>query len=194
MAKFTKIPETTFKKLQLNAGILLSNFSPETATVEDTNILGATSGGVSFSATPSFSDAGEDIDNAPKNTKELKTLDSWEIKMSGTFVTTDTAVAKRLLAAADVSGNKITPRDGLTGEDFEDLWWVGDYSDETGEADGGFVAIRMMNALSTGGFAIQSSDKGKGTFAFEFTAHYSMVTQTTVPCEIYIKSGSTEGE
>ena len=30
---------------------------------------------------------GDDIDNCPKNTKELKKLDSWEAKMSGTFVT-----------------------------------------------------------------------------------------------------------
>ena len=36
--KFTKIPETTFKNLQLNAGVLLSTFNPETAEVTNTSI------------------------------------------------------------------------------------------------------------------------------------------------------------
>ena len=41
--KFTKIPETAFDEIQLNAGILLKTFAPETATFEPTGILGATS-------------------------------------------------------------------------------------------------------------------------------------------------------
>ena len=41
MAKFTKIPETTFDKLQLNAGVLLKNFNPTSASVEDADIIGA---------------------------------------------------------------------------------------------------------------------------------------------------------
>ena len=47
--KFTRIPETTFQKLQLNAGILCSAFDPTTGEVEESALLGATSGGVSFS-------------------------------------------------------------------------------------------------------------------------------------------------
>ena len=31
--KFTQIPTNTFKELQLNAGILTSNFTPATGTV-----------------------------------------------------------------------------------------------------------------------------------------------------------------
>ena len=55
--------------------------------------------------------------------------------------------------------------------------------------DAGFVAIHMLNALNTGGFQIQSTDKEKGKFAFEFTGHYSMSAQDTVPYEIYIQQG-----
>ena len=73
--KFTKIPTTTFQELQLNAGILASEFVPATGTLTDTDILGATSGGVNFTAVPSFIDLGNDVDNCPKNTKELKKLD-----------------------------------------------------------------------------------------------------------------------
>ena len=191
--KYTKIPETTFQNLQLNAGVLLSAFNPESATVANESIIGATTGGVNFTATPTFSDYGEDIDNCPKNMKELKKLDSWEISMSGTYVTVDANAVKSLVGAADVSGNKITPRNDVLLSDFTDVWWVGDYSDKNGETNGGFVAIHMMNALSTGGFAIQSSDNGKGNFAFTYTAHYSMDAQDTVPFEVYVKAGTTEG-
>ena len=191
--KYTKIPETTFQNLQLNAGVLLSAFNPESATVANESIIGATTGGVNFTATPTFSDYGEDIDNCPKNMKELKKLDAWEISMSGTYVTVDANAVKSLVGAADATGNKITPRNDLKLTDFTDVWWVGDYSDKNGETNGGFVAIHMMNALSTGGFAIQSSDNGKGNFAFTYTAHYSMDAQDTVPFEVYVKAGTAEG-
>lgn len=190
--KYTKIPETAFQNLQLNAGVLLSTFDPGTATVSNESIIGATTGGVNFTATPTFSDYGEDIDNCPKNMMELKKLDSWEITMSGTYVTVDANAVKSLVGAADVSGNKITPRNDLKLADFTDVWWVGDYSDKNGETNGGFVAVHMMNALSTGGFAIQSSDNGKGNFAFTYTAHYSMDAQGTVPFEVYVKAGAAE--
>ena len=190
--KFTKIPETTFKNIQLNAGVLLSAFNPESATVANESIIGATTGGVNFTATPTFSDYGEDIDNCPKNMKELKKLDAWEINMSGTYITVDANAVKTLVGAADVSGNKITPRNDLKLTDFTDVWWVGDYSDQNGETNGGFVAIHMMNTLSTGGFAIKSSDNGKGNFAFTYTAHYSMSAQDTVPFEVYVKAGTAE--
>ena len=190
--KYTKIPETTFQNLQLNAGVLLSAFDPESATVATESIIGATTGGVNFTATPTFSDYGEDIDNCPKNMKELKKLDAWEISLSGTYVTVDANAIKSLVGAAEVSGNKITPRNDLKLTDFTDVWWVGDYSDQNGETNGGFVAIHMMNTLSTGGFAIKSSDNGKGNFAFTYTAHYSMDAQNTVPFEVYVKAGTAE--
>ena len=190
--KFTKIPETTFQQLQLNAGVLLRNFDPASAEVDNADIIGATSGGVTFAAVPSYSDFGDDIDNCPKNMLELKNLDSWAITMGGSFVTVDTAAAKLLIAAADAAENKVTPRNDITDEDFGDIWWVGDYSDKNGEKNGGYIAIRMMNALSTGGFSLQTGDRAKGTFAFTFTAHYSMTAQETIPFEVYIKAGTEE--
>lgn len=193
--KFTKIPETAFQELQLNAGILLSSFTPSTATVTEENILGATSGGVNFTATPTYSDFGEDIDNCPKNMLELKKLDSWEVKMSGTFVTVDISLAKILIGAADIGTSdttQIIPRNDVTETDFTDLWWVGDYSDKNGDTNGGFVAIHMLNGLSTGGFQIQSGDNAKGQFSFEFTGHYSMDDQDKVPFEVYVKAGTAE--
>lgn len=192
--KYTKIPTDTFKNLQLNAGVLLESFDVETQTMAADSIVGATSGGVSFTAVPSFIDFGEDIDNCPKNMKEMKKLDSWEAKMSGTFASVSKSLAKTLVGAADLSGSKITPRNDLAAADFSDLWWVGDYSevneDGTSTGKAGFIAIHLLNSLSTGGFSIQSNDKGKGQFEFEFTGHYSMEDQDKVPFEIYVQEGA----
>lgn len=193
--KFTKIPSDAFQKLQINAGILTTDFTPATGTIGEAGQIGATTGGVNFTATQAYSDFGEDIDNCPKNMKELKKLDSWEVKMTGTFVNADTAIAKRLCGAADIGTTdttKVTPRNDLKDADFDDIWLVGDYSDKNGETNGGFIAIKLINALSTGGFQLQTSDKAKGQFAFEFTGHYSMSAQDTVPFEIYIKAGAAE--
>lgn len=57
--KFTQIPTDTFQKLQLNAGILASEFTPSTGSITASNILGATTGGITFSANPSFVDWGK---------------------------------------------------------------------------------------------------------------------------------------
>lgn len=192
MAKFTKIPDKAFDEIQLNAGVLLDTFTPESPTIDPSSILGATTGGVSFSAVPSFIDFGEDIDNCPKNMKELKELETWEIMLSGTYVTVNPNRVASLIGAADVADTKITPRNDLTDEDFKDLWWVGDYSSKNGETNGGFVAIHMMNALSTGGFQLQTADKEKGQFEFEYTAHFSMAEQDKVPFEVYVKAGTDE--
>lgn len=195
MARYTKIPSDTFKQIQINAGLLLKSFTPATGTIEADAQIGATTGGINFNATPTYTDFGDDIDNCPKNMKELKRLEGWDVKANGTMVTLDTAAAKSLIGAADIDGTdatKVTPRNDLADDDFADLWLVGDYSDKTGATKGGFIAVHLMNALSTGGFQIQTRDKAKGQFAFEYTAHYSMAAQDTVPFEVYIKAGEAE--
>ena len=193
--KFTKIPTNTFKELQLNAGVLVSEFTPSSGTITASNIIGATSGGVNFTATPEYTDFGDDIDNCPKNMKELKRLDNWTVEMSGTYLTVNTAVAKALVGAADIDGSdntKIVPRNDIADTDFSDIWWVGDYSDKNGATNGGYMAIHLINALSTGGFQLQSGDKAKGQFAFTYTAHYSNTDPDKVPFEIYVKAGTAE--
>lgn len=195
--RFTKIPATTFSEIQLNAGVLLADFTPADGTFELTDIIGATTGGVSFSDSMTFTDFGEDIDNCPRNMKELKQLDTHEVTMSGTFVTVTAETVKTLIGVADIASGdatKVVPRNDLLDTDFTDIWWVGDYSDKNGETKGGYVAIHLLNALNTGGFQIQSTDNGKGQFAFSFMGHYSMSAQDTVPYEVYVKAGTAEAE
>ena len=264
--KFTQIPANTFKKLELNAGVLATSFSIFPSTGEGTlkreYIIGATSGGITVTAVPTFSDFGEDIDNCPKNTKEMKRITAWDIKASGTFVTfsvadyendggdlvqsagarllgmcTNTAIFATLTADTAVDENKqyfertgsgttaspyyytpvSTPQsaaalaslyenpvyklvpvhdfsnvgDGATEYDFADLWFVGDYSDVNDGSSAGYLACKIKNALSTGGFSMTTQDMEKGKFAFEFTGHYSIDDPEEVPFEMYVRTTST---
>lgn len=193
--KFTKIPADTFQRLQLNAGILVDSFLPATGTIG--NILGATSGGITFNSNPEFEDYGEDVDNCPNNMKELKRLKSYDPQMSGDFLTCTTAVVKKLIGAADIDAtdtSKVIPRSQIESGDFTDLWWIGDYSDQNTGSNAGFLAIHLMNALNQSGFQIKSEKDAKGKMSFEFHGHYSMSAQDTVPFEVYVKAGTASGD
>lgn len=201
MAKYTRIPVKTFQQLQLNAGVVASHFDPKTGEIEESALLGATNGGVNFQATPNDSNFSDGIDNAAANVKEFRHRDYWDATMSGNFVTVDVDSCKRLIGGADVDledPTHIIPRADLEDADFQDIWWIGDYSnvnrDGTENGKAGFIAIHMMNALSTGGFQVQSANRDKGQFAFTFTAHYTLEDQTKVPFEVYIKSGEADDE
>ena len=193
--KFTQVPTDTFENLVLNAGILVDEFTPATGVIG--NILGATTGGIEFSTNPTYTDFGEDIDNVPANTKQLKRLQSFDPAMSGTFLTVDTAAVKSLIGAADIGTSdttKVVPRDQLVAADFEDVWWVGDYSDKNVDAESthtaGYIAIHLMNALNTAGFKITSSKDNKAQMAFEYHGHYDISNISTPPFEIYVKAGT----
>lgn len=189
--KFTRVPEDTFENLQLNAGILVDQFTPSTGVIG--NILGATSGGINFSTNPDFTDFGEDIDNVPNNMMELKHLNQYDPQMSGTFLTCTPSLAKSLVGAANIDqsdSTRVVPRAELLTTDFKEVWWIGDYSDVNTGDNAGFLAIRLMNALNTAGFQIQSTKNEKGQLAFEYHGHYSINSQDTVPFEIYVKKGT----
>lgn len=187
MGKFTEIPQDTFDGLQLDVGVLLSKFDPahpERSQNED--IVCATTGGIKVDCIPSYSDLGEDVDNCPTNMKELKHLDSWDCKVSTTSLGTSKECIRLSLGAADINAETgaIVPRKDLKQSDFTDLWWVGD------RADGGLVAVQVKNALSTGGFSLQTTKNGKGQITIELTGHVSMNAQNVMPMVFYSQDPS----
>lgn len=189
MGRFTVIPEDTFNALQLDAGVLLRRFNPANPVAPaDEDIICATTGGINPSCVPTFSDLGEDVDNVPVNMKELKHLDSWECKISTTSLGTSPELIKLALGCADINAqtSAIVPRKDLAQTDFSDIWWVGD------KADGGLVAIQLKNALSTGGFSLQTSKNGKGQTSLELTGHVSINNQSEVPMVFYSMDASEE--
>lgn len=185
---FTKISQEAFNELQVDAGMILNNFDPsDPEEPADEDIVTATTGGITVNCTPTYSDWGEDVDNCPPNLKELKHLDGWNCSIETTALGTSPSLIRLALGAADIESSdptKIVPRRKLKQTDFSDLWWVGD------KADGGLVAVKLKNGLSTGGFTLKTTKDGKGNVSLSLTGHVSINDQDTMPMEFY----STEGE
>lgn len=189
--KYAQIPQDIQDAISTNAGIILSDFNPKTPATADEireNILFATTGGVSVTCAMTVSDYGADIDNCPKNTKEMARVDGWECRMSGTALTIkDGADAARLFGAAesttDGDVDMVKPKHRFDVDaDFNDLWFVCPYG-----VSGGFVAIHLSNAINTGGFSLKSSDDGKGQYPFDFLGHTSIDNPEVVPFTFYLK-------
>lgn len=187
--QFSQVPATTFSTLQMNAGILVDDFTPATGVIG--NILGATTGGLTFNANPTYEDFGADVDNVPANTKQLKRVTAYDPAVSGNFVTMSASLAAKLSGAGTTASTKFTPAHGFVTDVVDDLWIIGDYSDKnTGAANAGYVAIHIIDALNTAGFQWTTTKDGKGQFAFDFHGHYDMTNPDIVPYEIYVKAGT----
>ena len=189
---YTQVPANTFETLQMNAGIITDNFTPATGVIG--NILGATTGGLTFNSNPEYTDFGADIDNVHANTWQLKHISGYDPALSGNFMSITSLLAKMLAGAgAYATGDTthIIPSHKLTEDDFKDFWAIGDYSaNNNGVGTAGYVAIHIMHGLNTGGFQWSSTKDGKGQFAFDFHGHYDMTDIDTVPFEIYVKAGT----
>ena len=180
MPKFTKIPMDTFENMQLDAGVLLRSFDPDSAQEPgDDQIIYATRGGITVTCVPKYSDMGDDVDNCPAGTMELKKLEGWNCGLKFVSLGMTAEDIRLALGAADVSDGRITPRRTLRNSDFSDIWWVGD------TAGGGMVAVCLRNALSEKGLELQSSKNSKGSLTVELKGHVSVSAQDEVPMEFY---------
>lgn len=188
--RFYEIPQDAFDGLQVEAGILLNKFDPETGDFKNEDILTATSGGVNAVCQAEYSDYGEDVDNCPPNMMEFKRLTGWTCTMSATALGTSARLIRMALGAADIdaASGAIVPRMDLKMTDFSDLWLVCE------KANGGFVAIQLMNALSTGGFNLQTTKAGKGQISLEITGHVSIKAQNVVPMKFYSTDPPAESD
>lgn len=187
---YKKIRPETLKELTMNVFMLVSTFDPEAfdfATgISGSTIIASTTGGVTFADTPEFTDFGEDIDNCPKNTMELKRKEDGEVKLSGNLVTVNADMVKMLIAGATIIGNKIVPTTDLkTAHFINTLWGLTDYG------DGGLMAIKMKRILNTSGFSVSTTDKSKAQLAFDFTCHKTIEDLADPPYEVYLLEPET---
>lgn len=195
--EYTQIAANAFDQLQMNAGIVCRSFDPDTGAVS--GILGTTTGGVQFNTNPNYTDIGEDMDNVPGGTKQLRRVSGYDPVISGTLISMDDTLGGALFnlqagpfgfSGGDNAPTHIVPKNGAF-SGFG-LWLVGDYSavnesDSEIGATAGFCAIHLLHAINTAGFQWQTADQGKGQFAFEFHGHYDLTAIDTVPYEIYVK-------
>lgn len=182
---YKKVRPTTFDELTMNVFMLVREFDPTTFDfsegINGSTILASTTGGVTFTDTPEYTDFGDDIDNCPKNTMELKHKEDGDVTLSGTLVTLTPEIMQMLIGAADLDGNKVTPRTTLQQSDFmSELWGIADYG------NGGILAIKMKRVLNTSGFSVATTDRAKANIAFTFTCHKTIADVDNPPYEIYI--------
>lgn len=189
--KYTQVKADAFQNLQMNAGIICDSFNPATGAIG--NILGATTGGFTFNSNPTYLDFGEDVDNCPPNTWQLKRISYYDPAISGTFLTISAARSKNLIGGADIPSNNTThvvPRGNLEAADFSDVWVIGDYSDKNTGNNAGYLAVHLKNVLNTAGIQWTTTKDGKGQFSFDYHAHYDLQNVDDIPFEIYCKAGS----
>lgn len=193
VVKFAQLPADFQNAISTTAGVVLNAFDPSApgeASAIQQAIQFATSGGVNVSCKMTYKDYGADVDNCPKNTKELAEVESVECMMSGTGVTVTSDSAASMIGPADNATasdlETVTPRMHLKQEDFKPLWYVCPYGTQ-----GGWAAVELANALSEGGFSWQSTDKEKGKFAFSYRGYSSLEAPDVVPFKFYLKKTDT---
>lgn len=182
----TGLRAETFENLQLNAGIMLANFSLSTVSSAnalasaiatkkaspDGDFLGATRGGGNFVVTRDIREP--DIDGRRYPFVGGKFVDSVDARLTTTLVeiTPDNLVKALGNGEKSTSGSKTTIKmhTAIEEDDYlTNVVWIGDI------ADGRMVAIELTNALNTADFNLTYADKGEGTLAVEFHAHQSDV-------------------
>ena len=187
-----QLPADFTEALSTGAGVVLGDFDPMAKLDAETiksNILFATDGGVQASCVFSYSDYAEGLDNSVANTKQLLHITGVECTMAGTAKTVTRTSAQTLLAHADVGGAdvvEVTPRKKVEMSDFKTHWLVAPYGTE-----GGFVAVKLDNALNTGGFSWQTANNEKGSFPFSFKGFSDIKKPDEIPFKYFIKKSAT---
>lgn len=179
----TKLSAEAASKLQINAGLLLNRFDIENPTEPDNaDIVCDTTGDYSISCTPETSDFFEDVNNAPKNTKEGKRITGWTCSLGITALSVTLETLKLALGAADdIDASGARPRSQYKAEDFKSLYWIGDMTD----SDKIFVVV-MDDTVSTGGLSFTATDNGKGKLALTLSPHATIEDPEKVPMAFYI--------
>lgn len=176
------ISADAFKKLQFQAGALLKKFDPENkVAIAADDMICLTSGGITVTCKPNTVDLGEDVDEVPENTYQLKHITSWDCGMSTTCLTVSEDTIKLHLGAADAESGKITVREDYVDSDFQDIWWHGNL------IGGGYAAIRLLKAASDEGLELKTTKDGKGNLTLSLKGHYDMKDTSKVPMEFYVK-------
>ena len=202
----TPLRPATFNKLILNAGVMLAGFDPSsystaaalktalaTALADDTKRLGATRGGGTFNVAREMRQV--EADGVRYRFVGDTFVDSADAYLSTTLIETgEPAILKKAMgnAVLNTSGSKsvIKMRTRIQAADYiENLCWVGDI------ADGGFVVIRLANAINTTDLTLTFTDKGEATLPVEFHAFQSSVEDYDyAPYEIIFLDASTYTE
>lgn len=187
----TGLTQRTVESLQLNAGVLLSDYT-KGQNIKESDILGATRGGGTFSAVQTIRQMA--VDGAPVYTKGLERVDEWVVTLTVTMLEFNKTALERAFGAGatvevDDNGNtKITGNNKVISDNYKDIFWVGDMS------NGKDIVIKIKNALNTNGFTMTINDKGEGTYPLNLIGHYDIsdLKDGTAPFDITVEGGTEE--
>ena len=183
MWKAKKVAATAANNMQVDAGLLLSSFDI-TNPVEpaDADIICATTGDFSIVSQPDTSDFFDDVNNAPKNTKEGKRITGWTNTLGITCLEVTEDTIKLALGASKVNADGgVAPRDQYEANDFKKIYWIGDMVDVNK-----LLVVEMSNTVSTGGLSFTSTNNGKGKIALSLQAHTTIADETFVPMSFFV--------
>lgn len=187
MGVFNQVTSQELDDIQVNAGMLLKTFNPASpAAPTASNIISATTGGITANCTPTFEDFGSDIDNCPNNTREMKRITGYDCTLSTTLLGMNVETFKLAIGAATKYSAtserpaSVEPRAQVAIQDFGDIWFVSEKVDDK------IIAIQLENALSTGGFSLKTQKNGKGQLTVTFTGHVVISNPDDVPMKFYI--------
>ena len=190
MAVFSGFTADTAKHLQLDAGAFLKDYDPTADTWETaktTKLIGATSGGGSFSAVPTMRRI--EVDGVKGAAKGLQNVDEWVITITANVKEFTAETIKLSLIGATgtpteeqpTGYTKITASSELKLTDYiNNITWVGRLSGSEKP-----VIIVVKNALSTNGLSLTMADKAEGMIPITFTGHYDPEKLEELPFEIY---------
>lgn len=178
-----KISADAANNIQVDAGLLLNNFDVSNpAEPADADIISATTGDFTITATPQITDFFEDVNNAPMNTKEGKRITGWDCGLNvGILEITETTLKLGLGAFEVRSDGGIAPRSQYKMTDFAKMYWIGDMVDEDK-----LLCVAMDDTVNTNGISLTTTKNGKGNLALELKPHASFANPTVIPMAFYI--------
>ena len=198
MGVLNAFTENTATNLQLDSGVIVRGLKdPSTfngTITAPAKTIGATSGGGSFTATPTFRNIFEDLDGARGVYKGGQVIDAWEIKLTATIKEMTAENLRLALASADTTpateGGKFdTTVARLEVKDTDYLDNLCFICRINGQDDP--LIIELKNVLNVSGLSLTTEDKGTGSVELELQAHFDLANPSEVPFKIYTPKATT---
>lgn len=188
----------TKENLLLGAGAIFKNWTIGTdsygSSTSMAKVIGATQGGVQFSAVPTVRNI--QIDGILGKAADLDVIDSWEIKMTASFIEASEDIIRLALGASTVDTTTNNNYDIIKGNtEFQstdyltNVTYVGTISGSETP-----IIIQLYNAINQGGLTIKTEDTAEGTIEITFEGRYTTSNQGEAPFAIYYPKASSDGE
>lgn len=185
---FSGFNDKTAEKLLLDAGAFFKNFVVGTDTFESAvtakKLIGATSGGGTFSAVPTVRQI--PIDGIKGQAMGMTIIDEWVVTLMANIKEVSPESIKMALGAATITDGttgykKIQANNYIESADYLDnVVWIGKLSGSNTP-----VIIEVKNALSVSGITLNMQDKSEGLIPTTFTGYYDSTDLDSPPFIIH---------